>query len=218
MRVKDYYKTLDLKPDASIEDIKKSYRKLAMQYHPDKNQGDKIAEAHFTEIKEAYETLVDPNKRDVYHQQRWYNNAMGKRFADTVPLTPDSVLKEVINLDKYVSTLNVFRIDYAGLISYMNNLLSDEVITKLKDFNEREINRKIIKILLNTCDALLYEYVVKFSERLKKAADEDDAMHIAIDQYLKKRKRQSQWEKYKIAVIFAFVLLICWLIYSSGQS
>ncbi len=65
---KDYYKVLGLGRDASEDDIKKSYRKLAMQYHPDKNSGDKAAEERFKEASEAYEVLRDPQKRELYNR------------------------------------------------------------------------------------------------------------------------------------------------------
>ena len=63
---KDYYKILGVNNDASQEDIKRSYRKLAMKYHPDKNRGDKDAESTFKDINEAYEVLKDSNKRSSY--------------------------------------------------------------------------------------------------------------------------------------------------------
>jgi curved DNA-binding protein len=66
MSGKDYYKILGVKKSANAEDIKKAYRKLAMQYHPDRNQGDKAAEAKFKEISEAYAVLSDAEKRKQY--------------------------------------------------------------------------------------------------------------------------------------------------------
>jgi curved DNA-binding protein len=65
---KDYYAVLGVAKDASAEDIKKSYRKLALKYHPDKNPGDKKAEEKFKEITEAYAVLSDPEKKKQYDQ------------------------------------------------------------------------------------------------------------------------------------------------------
>src|ERR671914_203332 len=65
-QVKDPYRTLGVARKASDEEIKKAYRKLARQYHPDRNAGDKSAEERFKEVQEAYSILSDPDKRKAY--------------------------------------------------------------------------------------------------------------------------------------------------------
>lgn len=73
---KDYYKVLGVSESASADDIKKAYRKLAVQYHPDKNIGkEKAAEAKFKEISEAYYILSDDKKRAQYDQMRKFGGA-----------------------------------------------------------------------------------------------------------------------------------------------
>src|SRR2546428_10020129 len=62
----DYYALLGVPREASEADIKKAYRRLAMEYHPDRNGGDKAAEEKFKQITEAYEVLRDPDKRAAY--------------------------------------------------------------------------------------------------------------------------------------------------------
>lgn len=66
MDYKDYYKILGVERKAGTDEIRKAYRKLAMQYHPDKNPGDKKAEERFKEINEAYQVLSDEQKRSHY--------------------------------------------------------------------------------------------------------------------------------------------------------
>jgi curved DNA-binding protein len=68
MEYKDYYKVIGIDRKASADDIKRKYRKLALELHPDKNPGDKKAEDRFKEINEAYEVLGDPEKRARYDQ------------------------------------------------------------------------------------------------------------------------------------------------------
>jgi curved DNA-binding protein len=68
MEYKNYYKILGVERNAAEKDIKRAYRKLAVQYHPDKNPGDARAEERFKEINEAYEVLGDPSKRAKYDQ------------------------------------------------------------------------------------------------------------------------------------------------------
>lgn len=65
----DYYSTLGLRPDSSAEEIKKVYRKLAMQYHPDRNGGNPESEERLKEINEAYQILGDEEKRRIYDLQ-----------------------------------------------------------------------------------------------------------------------------------------------------
>jgi len=66
MEYKDYYKALGVKKNASADEIKKAYRKLARKYHPDVNKGDKASEEMFKDINEAYEVLSDDDKRAKY--------------------------------------------------------------------------------------------------------------------------------------------------------
>lgn len=68
MAKRDYYEVLGVPRAASNDDLKKAFRKLAMKFHPDKNPGDKKAEENFKEVNEAYETLSDQQKRQMYDQ------------------------------------------------------------------------------------------------------------------------------------------------------
>lgn len=77
---KDFYETLGVARDASGEDLKKAYRKLVRQYHPDRNPGDRTAEEKIREINAAYEVVGDPEKRRAYDRLRF-----GDEVRDETP-------------------------------------------------------------------------------------------------------------------------------------
>jgi molecular chaperone DnaJ len=86
---KDFYDTLGVPRDVSDEDLKKAYRKLVLQYHPDRNPGDKTAEAKIREINAAYEVVGDPEKRRAYDRLRF-----GDEVRDEAP-DPSVVLERM---------------------------------------------------------------------------------------------------------------------------
>ncbi|PYT20458.1 MAG: molecular chaperone DnaJ [Acidobacteria bacterium] len=86
----DYYETLSVPRNASVEEIRKSYRKLARKYHPDLNPGDKSSEERFKNVQEAYDVLSDPKKRQMYDQVGFYSeNGFPGPGAEAPPGGPD---------------------------------------------------------------------------------------------------------------------------------
>ena len=88
MAKRDYYEVLGVSRNASEDDIKKAYRKLALKFHPDRNKGDKEAEERFKEINEAYAVLSDTEKRQQYDtfgaegfHQRFFQSLLKRALA-----------------------------------------------------------------------------------------------------------------------------------------
>src|ERR1700685_1895107 len=82
MAKQDYYETLGVAKGASADDLKRAYRKMAMQYHPDRNAGDKSAEQKFKDVSEAYDVLKDDQKRAAYDRfghAAFENGGMGRQ-------------------------------------------------------------------------------------------------------------------------------------------
>ncbi len=97
MTKRDYYDVLEIKKNATDDEIKKSYRRLAKKYHPDLNKGDKSAEEKFKEISEAYEVLMDKNKRANYdsYGHAGVNSQFGREGFDWSNFTHFSDLEDI---------------------------------------------------------------------------------------------------------------------------
>jgi curved DNA-binding protein CbpA len=215
LQTKDYYKILGLPPSATLQEIKTAYRRLAHQFHPDKSGNDLYAVAQFEIIKEAYEVLSNPSKKEYYLQQRWYDQSMGKKSRETV-IIPVTILKQFLELDKYISTLDVHRMDKEGLYAYVSQILSDETIEKLNAFNEIEINKAIVERILNCARPLPHFYKNLLSSKLKKV-NTDVITLQAINQYIQHSLSSDAWNKYKIWLLLLIVILLCLLIYTISR-
>lgn len=210
--IKNYYAILQVEPSATVAEIKKAYRKLALQYHPDKYKNDTYATAQFAEIKEAYEVLTDPAKKDYYLQQRWYNQSMGYQRTKEI-ITPVTLLKQSLELEKYVSRLDIFRMDKLQLQQYLLEILNDDTIDKVNLFNETAINRNIISVLLKTIHPLPSNLAEPVVNRLLKLAGTHEHTKKLILEHQSDSKQRDTAEKFKPLGIAFLTLLICLLIW-----
>lgn len=216
MQLKDYYGILQIETSATKPEIKKAYRKLAMQFHPDKNQDDLYAAARFEEIKEAYEVLTNPSKKEYYLQQRWYNQSIGIRKTESI-ITPVTVLKQMLELDIYVSKLDVHRMDKQGLADYTGGMLSNANIDKILIFNEQNVNNQIIITAIKAMSSLTYRQAEIISNNLYKLAGENAEFKKMINEFLYLKKQKEKAEKYKPVIVLLIVAILCLLIWLMGS-
>src|SRR5688500_4511457 len=146
MLIKDYYKILDVHPAATLQEIKQSFRKLAQQYHPDKNDGSHSSSALYHEIQEAYKVLSDPKQREEYNYKRWFNRSSAQAFVNHL-LRPMDVLQECRSLQRYMASINVFHVRYETVVQHIEQLFSKETIGMLLDHNDTGINREIVRLV-----------------------------------------------------------------------
>ncbi len=215
MHLKDYYSILKLGPSATLPEIKRAYRQLALQYHPDKNHNDPYSSAQFAEIKEAYEVLSNPTKKQYYLQQRWYDQSIGKRKVQPI-ITPVTVLKQVLELDKYISTLDVHRMDKQGLFSYIAALIPDDTIEKLNEFEEPAINKEIISVLLRSIPLLPVLLADALYNRLRRIKTDPETI-ARISNAIQRHHAIHQREKYRVWLLLLIVFLLCLLMYFLNQ-
>jgi molecular chaperone DnaJ len=217
MQLKDYYRILDIKPSAGFPEIRKAYRKLAMQYHPDKNPDDAYAAAKFASIREAYEILTHPSKKEKYLQQRWYQQSAGKRKTQDI-ITPVTVLSQLLELDKFVHALDINRMDKQGLAEYLGDILSDETISQLTGFHEPAVSEQIIFVALRAMEPLQSRQVSPIAGRLLKlAVGENAASRERISESLARKKQKEKAEKYRPFILLVIVIVLCLLIWLMGR-
>jgi molecular chaperone DnaJ len=216
MHLKDYYQILELEPSATVQEIKKAYRRLALQYHPDKTNNDKYAAVHFADVKEAYEVLTNPSKKYYYLQQRWYEQSIGKKTKQQA-VTPVTILKQALELERYAAQLDVFRMDKGGLRDYILGLISDETIEKLSGFNEPDINTSILDSVMKSAKVLTPVYTKEIVRQLYKLSGKNEAQSLRIKNFERKLVKQDQQEKYSIIIAVVVTVLICLLIWAAGK-
>lgn len=217
MLIKDYYSILQLPPSASLQEIKKAYRQLAQQYHPDKHDNDPYKVVQFAEIKEAYEILSNPFKKNYYLQQRWYSQSIGKKFSADQPITPAGILKQCLELNRYAASLDIHRMDRKGLADYVCDLLSNSTIGQLKNFNEPEINKTIIISILDTMERLHPLQAEQVSIQLFQLSDENVENKNLIMATLARLRKKEIAGKYQPLFIIVITIIICLLMYLAGR-
>ncbi|MBK5269640.1 MAG: J domain-containing protein [Bacteroidia bacterium] len=217
MLIKDYYSILKLSPSASPSDIKKAYRKLAQQYHPDKHNNDPYKAVQFEQIKEAYEILNNPVKKNYYLQKRWYNLSLGKKFSSNETVTPAAILKQCLELNRYVASLDIHRMNREGLAEYICDILSNSIIEQLKAFKEPEINKSIIACILDTIEPLHPPDAEQVSIQLNQLADENIEIRALIIKTLNRLKRKERQRKNQPLLLLLITIIICLLMYLVGR-
>ncbi len=216
MQLKDYFSLLELEASASVAEIKKAYRRLALQLHPDKAGTDPYAAARFAEIKEAYEVLTDPGKREYYLQQRWYNQAAGIRRTEQT-VTPVTMIRQALELERHVSRLDEFRMDREGLKVYILDLLSDERVEKLRAFDDKESMRTILRTVIRSCRYLTTEHTGQIAAQIRKAAPGDKQIEQELNEFLLHSRKKKNKEKYTVWLVLLLTALICLLIFLTGR-
>ncbi len=215
MQLKDYYKTLDVEPVATQQEIKKSFRRLALKFHPDKNAGNPVAEAQFKEIQEAYEILSDPEQRKEYNYKRWHLRSIGQAYSER-PLTPAAILEECRALKLYIDSMSIFRVDYDLVSQHIRQLINSSSIGILQQFNDTPTNLEIVKTIIQAARPLPIRYFLPISQLLLQLGAADPIASMVKSQIHEKRLH-AKWDIYKWVVMLIITTLLIWLMIEFGK-
>jgi hypothetical protein len=208
MVIKDYYKILDVKPDAPAAVIRQSYRKLAMKYHPDKNPDDKLSAAVFSEIAEAYSVLGNSSARKTYNEQRHFTAASEyKKPAETI----ESLINKANNIKQKTLHADPFRMNRDALFFSIMQLFPDDISILLKT---NETQQKIFLQLIATCSSMLTSVQLK---SLMATMQPLFIKHVWLQQQLQllvhQQIKKERWEKYKVVLAIIVAILLCIVIF-----
>lgn len=210
--LKDYYKILELAPDATAEEVKKAYRALAFKYHPDTNTDNAFAATHFIEIQEAYSVLSIEDKRRKYDEERWLNG-MSKRAKATQVITPEWVWQEAKKLRVHMATVDTYRMSHSALYDYVMLLLSDGHMAILTQNTDESMLQLTVQEILLSTRHLKYEYMLPVSNRLALLVPCDSVMLSVIYKQQRRSYWHALWEKYLPLVIISITVALCAFMY-----
>lgn len=195
---------------AGQAEIKTAFRKLAQQFHPDKNNNSRQAIAHFNLIKEAYENLTEPALREKYLQERWLAKNNGASFEDVFK-TPETILASFIAASTHLSKLDHFRSHKESLSGQVMQLLNEEDIDILNEYHNLDINNEIIKMTIRSIGFLPFDAQLEILARLKMIEHSDEVDGLIIHQS-KEIKTLRTWARIKPLLIFLALALVCTII------
>lgn len=213
--IKDYYKMLEVTPAASTEAIKKSYRRLAMRYHPDMNPDNAFSAARFRELQEAYHILSHQRSREKYDEERWLSGQFSSKAA--APVTPGSILADSRKLRRHIDSIDVYRMNHQALQEVVFILLSDPNMGLLAVESDQETRHAIAAELLAAVRHLRYPFLVPVSEKLLLLASGDEALSSRIIAALKAEEERHRWQKARPWVIVVLTMLLCVILFIAGS-
>ena len=212
MSTKDYYRILKVRPTASAGEIKHAYRRLALQYHPDRNPHDALAAAVFSEVAEAYKTLSNSEARTRYNYQRYYT-AVEEYSRPAEPI--ETLLLRMLELKKRIAGLDPFRFNRDALLYSIKEILPDHVEVLVK--TDPALSKQFLETVIVCCERLASAQTAEIRELLKPLFIPHEWLQSQLQTLLRKQKRKERWEKNKVILVIIIALALCGLIFLSSR-
>ncbi|SDF26918.1 DnaJ domain-containing protein [Epilithonimonas hungarica] len=211
--MKDYYYFLGIPQNASAEDIKKAYRKLSLKYHPDKNDNDDFFSDRFKEVKEAYETLTDTDRRRLYDQNL---SSQQRNVKSILPPKIKNFSASKIRAQKGEEITiywNTYDADLVKIVPFGLEKPNGERTIRIKEFD----SQGKFQILLHATNTVLHKTIVQgitITELAESELDseEKESLNNPSGSFQKPQKKENQSKRLVSVLIFlALAAMIIWL-------
>ena len=214
--MKDYYYFLGIPQNASAEDIKKAYRKLSLKYHPDKNENDVYFSDRFKEVREAYETLIHPQRKKIYDQN------LGSQQRNVKSILPPkiknfSASKIRAQRDEEITIYwNTYDADLVKIVPFGLEKPNGERTIRIKEFDS---NGKF-QILLHATNSILHKTIVQGITITELAenesnSDQKESLNNPSEDFPKSQKKETKSKRLVSLFIFlALAAMIIWLMFN----
>lgn len=214
--MKDYYYFLGIPQNASAEDIKKAYRKLSLKYHPDKNENDDYFSDRFKEVKEAYETLTNPDRKRIYDQN------LGSQQRNVKSILPPkiknfSASKIRVTKDEEITIFwNTYDADLVKIVPFGLEKPNGERTIRIKEFD----SQGKFQILLHATNTVLHKTIVQgititeISDSELNSDNENPNLNNSGN-FPKPQKKETKSKRLVSLIIFLIlIIIILWMKFS----
>ncbi|MBS1746878.1 MAG: J domain-containing protein [Bacteroidetes bacterium] len=210
-QAKDYYRILHVSPSATGDEIKNAYRKLAKQYHPDRNPGDSLAAAEFADIAEAYTILSDKESRKQYNFSR--HLTAPEEYKKPIEQI-DTLINRMHEVNHYLKYINEAHFSEETLFYSIIQVLPED-IELLSGTNETKL-KIFLETVLQSVQPLHSGHTIKLEEKLHPLFAKNHWFYESIERLKEQQKKSERWEKYKVMLAVLMAIVLCILIFYEG--
>jgi len=215
MPLKDYYQILQLESGANQSAIKKAFRTLALIYHPDKSTKMQDDGVLFREIKEAYDVLSDPSKREQYHYDRWLHQSMGSKLQGYH--NAYQVYQVILESEKYLTGIDKYRINDYALLSILLNLFSMPRIQSIIAEKNSDLEKNTIMMAMKMGGILNSDCQIQFKDRMCILANAYPALNSTWEKNINHKIASERKSTFIIPVLLFIVIALCIIFYFLGK-
>jgi curved DNA-binding protein CbpA len=216
MPLKDYYSLLDIKPGADANTIKKAFRKKAKTYHPDKAGLNEQNDYFFREIREAYEVLMDPEKRNAYHYERWLDKAKINK-PDQAVTAPD-ILKLFVQVEKNLHLSDYHQLDIHLLGPQLTALFSPFRLSIIAAENDESLLSAVNNLALSMAGNMNGNGIRHLASHFEKYLSGWNTYKKKWNLLIRQKARKEKNNKLKIPISILIALLLCLFFYLIQRS